>query len=90
MADVVTEKLLSDEEIKWIIQSYLSHPNRVGKGAKEEEILSVIKWAQELKKEALFNLEILEEIYLGNIVVDLRPSGEVVMMTKPENQDGAS
>lgn len=71
---------LSDEEIQWVIEAFLRHPNRLKFGASEEEILSVLKWTEELKLRAAVELAMLHGVYNGDIVLDIRhDDGEVVM-----------
>jgi hypothetical protein len=82
-------EVLSVEEIKWLVIAFLQHPDRVGKGTREDEIIRLLEWAADLKTKALMNLEILEEIYLGNLVLDVR-DGEVFMSKSPSPLTGES
>jgi hypothetical protein len=78
--------VLDNDEISLIVAAFLKHPNRITKGAAEEDILKVITWAHELKLVAELNLEILDEIYRGNLLIDVREN-EVFMSLKKEGTD---
>lgn len=76
---------LSQEEVKWIIQAFLRHPERKEHGGTEAEILHIIRWAEEIKIKLLFDMNLLYNLYMGNIVVDVDAEGEVRMSITPED-----
>ena len=76
-------EVLSNTEIKHLVTAFLRHPNRVEKGASEEDIIKVINWAHELKLQAEINLAILKEVYSGNIVLNMQDNDVVMSMSNP-------
>jgi hypothetical protein len=75
--------VLDNGEVSLIVTAFLKHPNRVMKGGSEEDIIKIINWAQEIKLVADLNLEILDEIYKGNLLLDIRED-EIFMSLKKE------
>jgi len=82
MEEVPEEKIsgiLARGEINRIIRAFLTSPERIEQGASQEEILKVVRWAEELKLKAAINLSILKEIYVGALYLDLNKEEDVVM-----------
>lgn len=75
--------VLSTQEVTWVIQSLLRNPERLEKGASEEDIIRVIKWAEDLKFDMAVKFGILHEIYRGSIVTNTTETG-VVMSLSPD------
>jgi hypothetical protein len=85
MLDIQTpavSEVLTNTEISRLVQAFLKHPDRLAKGATEEDIIKVIEWAHELKLIAELNLAILSEIYRGNILLDMKNNEVVMSMSK--------
>lgn len=72
-------QILDNQEISWIVQAFLRSPDRLEKGGTEEEIIKVIKWAEDLKLELVLKFGILHEIYRGALVLGLNSEDTVVM-----------
>jgi hypothetical protein len=71
-------QILDNQEISWIVQAFLRAPDRLEKGATEEDIIKVIKWAEDMKLELVLKFGIMHEIYRGALVLGLRDN-DVVM-----------
>lgn len=72
-------RILSHEEVLRITNAFLTHPDRVDTGATSDDILKVIRWAEEIKLNMLLNKTILKNIYNGEVSLDLNKNDEVVM-----------
>ena len=69
---------LNHEEVARIIRALLTNPRRLVKGTSSEDMLVVIKWAEDLKAKAALNVSILRRLYQGGLLLDLK-DGEVVL-----------
>lgn len=80
-------QILDNQEISWLVQAFLRSPDRLEKGASEEEIIKVITWAEELKLDVIIKFGILHEIYRGALVLGINKDNEVVMSLSKELPD---
>jgi len=70
---------LSSEEVGKAVTAYLQHPNRVTNGALEDQLIKVIEWVSLIKEQTRLNIEILNGLLEGKIVLDVDADGNVIM-----------
>lgn len=80
------KSLLSAEESGWIVKAFLGNPDRLEKGATEEEIIRVLNWANDLKLRLSIDLGILFELYSGNL--NLNTTSDDVVMSRRDDSWG--
>lgn len=82
--DYQDDPVINTGELSRVVRAFLSNPNRHAKGATEQEIITVINWARELKLRAAINITLLRKIYTGGFYLDLKEDDEVVMSLRED------
>jgi len=82
-------QILDNQEITWLVQAFLRSPDRLEKGATEEEIIKVIKWAEALKLDLVIKFGILHEIYKGDLVLGIKDDDVVMSLAEDIPTDRA-
>lgn len=76
-------QLISQEEAKILVEAFLVARGRKNESCSEDEMLSVIKWAEEARVSEL----LLDMVLSGDLIIDMDDDGAPVFSSATEKDD---